>query len=184
MKLSSRLALLLLAGASGLLASEPMQWSTYGDKVEKGYLHSWGEEWIDFSADTLAIQVKTEPVRYRRMAWLTLAGDTLKAPVNRTRLDSMAMARGVALPAREEPRAKPAVEKSPVDMEILPKGIAATLGGAILIGVGAQYAWHCKETFCDESLAKQAVAGTSVVGGVALLATGVWWIVDAVQNAK
>lgn len=184
MTLSRRTATLLLAFALGALASEPMTWATYGDKVEKGYLHSWGEEWIDFSADTLAIQVKTEPVRYRRMAWLTLAGDTLRAPINRTRLDSMAMVRGVPLPAREEPRAKPAVEKSPVDMEILPKGIAASLGGAILIGVGAQYAWHCEETFCGESLAKEAIVGTSVVGGAALLAAGVWWIVDAVQNAK
>lgn len=184
MSLSSRTAALFLACALGCAASEPMSWGTYGDKVEKGYLHSWGEEWVDFSVDTLAIQVKTEPVRYRRMAWMTLAGDTLKAPVNRTRLDSMALARGVPLPAREAPRAKPAVEKSPVDMEILPKGIAASLGGAILLGVGGQYAAHCEESLCTESLAKEAVVGTSLLGGAALLAVGVWWIVDAVQNAK
>lgn len=177
----SKAALLV---ATCALASEPISWGTYGDKVEKGYLHSWGAEWMDYSPDSLAIQVKTEPVRYRRLAWLTLKGDTLKAPVNWTRLDSMALALGVPLPPREVPRPKPAVEKAPADPDILPKGIAATLGGAILIGVGGQYAYHCNESLCAESISKQAVSGTAVVSGAVLLGVGIWWIVDAVRSAK
>jgi hypothetical protein len=162
----------------------PIVWGTYGDRIEKGYLHSWGEEWMDYSADSLAIQVKTEPIRYRRLAWLVLQDDTLRAPINWTRLDSMAQAKGIPLPPRAAARAKPAVEKAPADPDILPKGIAAALGGGILIGVGGQYAYHCEESLCGESLGKQIISGTSVVTGTVLLGVGVWWIVDAIRSAK
>jgi hypothetical protein len=180
-----RLGLLVgLALAVTARASWPLTWGTYGERVEKGYLHSWGDEWMDFSADSLAIQVKTEPVRYRRLAWVVLAGDTLAAPINCTRLDSMALAKGIPLPPRAAVRAKPPVEKAPVDPDVFPKGVAATLGGAIMLGVGGQYDWHCQQTFCSESLGKEVLTGVFVASGVGLVAAGVVWIKEAIESAK
>lgn len=173
-----------LIGFGTAEASYPISWGTYGEHVEKGYLHNWGDEWLDFSPDSLAIQVKTWPVRYRTLAWLTWQSDTLRAPINRARLDSFVEAKGGLLPFREAARSKPVVEVAPVDPDIMPKGIAAAVGGLILIGVGGQYVYHCNKPFCQEATTKQLISGGAFAGGAALLGVGIWWIVEAVQNAK
>jgi hypothetical protein len=179
------LPILLCLLAFGLSrASYPITWGTYGNHAEKGYLHNWGDEWLDFSPDSLAIQVKTWPVRYRTLAWVDWQGDTLRAPINRIRLDSFVQSKGGILPFREAPRSKPVVEMAPVDPDVMPKGIAAAVGGAILLGVGGQYSYHCNEPLCQESTTKQLIAGGAFAGGVALLSLGVWWIVEAVRNAR
>jgi hypothetical protein len=165
-------------------ASTPIAWGTYGDQSEKGYLHGWGDEWMDYSADSLAIQVKTWAVRYNTLAWVVVASDTMQAPINRERLDSMVMAHGLAVPSRGAVRSKPPVDKAPVDPEIMPKGLAAVFGGAILLGFTGQYLYSCSEPFCKEAVGKQVITGTAAVGGIALLGVGVMWVIDAYHNAK
>jgi len=165
-------------------ASTPIAWGTYGNQSERGYLHGWGDEWMDYSADSLAIQVKTWALRYNTLAWVEVANDTLQAPINRERLDSMVLAHGLSLPARGAVRAKPPVEKAPVDPEIMPKGLAAVFGGAILLGFTGQYLYSCSEPFCKEAVGKQVITGTAAVGGLALLGVGVMWVIEAFQNAK
>ena len=82
--------LLLVVLTVGAGASIPMSWGTYGDDTAKGYLHGWGDEWMDFSADSLAIQHGPNPGQRWTVDLAVVDSGTLG--LSGTSLDSQAAA--------------------------------------------------------------------------------------------